>query len=180
MLYFGSSPKKPKLRLPWLVSHMIVIIITTIIFICWTFITFFIDLLVTIVFPVLSGLVLGISILLWRLVHTIHNNYQGDTVSDATNTSDIKIGWSWSLRGSSCDKSKLTEMSWRFFSHLLVYSWSVSEQCIYLFNSISTRSKQALNTSILSKHTENQLQSQNRNKWNQRNLFCGFKRKLKH
>ena len=111
MLYFGSSPKKPKLRLPWLVSHMIVIIITTIIFICWTFITFFIDLLVTIVFPVLSGLVLGISILLWRLVHTIHNNYQGDTVSDATNTSDIKIGWSWSLRGSSCDKSKLTEMS---------------------------------------------------------------------
>merc|ERR1712029_523025 len=107
LLYIGSSPARPRLRLPWLISHMIIIIIT----ICWTFITFFIDLLVTIVFPVLSGLVLGVSILLWRLVHTIHNNYQGDTASDATNTSDIKIGWSWSLRGSSCDKSKLTEMS---------------------------------------------------------------------
>jgi len=63
---------------------------------------------------------------------------------------------------------------------LYIAGRSVNNVFIYLFNSISTRSKQALNTSILSKHTENQLQSQNRNKWNQRNLFCGFKRKLKH
>ena len=75
LLYVGSSPNRPKLRLPWLVSHMIIIILTTIVFICWTFITFFIDLLVTIVFPVLSGLVLGVSILLWRLVHNIHCSY---------------------------------------------------------------------------------------------------------
>ena len=55
LLYIGASPRHTRLRIPWLVTHMIIIIITTIIFICWTFITFFIDLLVTIVFPVISG-----------------------------------------------------------------------------------------------------------------------------
>ena len=78
------------LRIPWLVTHMIIIIITTISFICWTFITFFIDLLVTIVFPVLSGLILGVSILLWRLIYNIHNNYK--TAGDELDVSDIKIG----------------------------------------------------------------------------------------
>jgi len=90
LLYLGSKPSKPKLRIPWLVTHMIIIIITTITFICWTFITFFIDLLVTIVFPVLSGLILGVSILLWRLIYNIHNNYK--TAGDELDVSDIKIG----------------------------------------------------------------------------------------
>ena len=105
LLYIGSSPARPRLRLPWLISHMIIIIITTIIFICWTFITFFIDLLITIVCPVISGLVLGLSILLWRLVYTIHTNYRdGD---DLEIRSRIKTRWSESDR----DRSRLTEMS---------------------------------------------------------------------
>lgn len=94
LLYFGSSPPKAKYRVPWLVSHMLVIILTTIIFICWTFVTFFIDLLVTIVCPVLSGLVLGVSILLWRLVHTIHTSQHGHNHNNGL-----------------CHKAKLTEMS---------------------------------------------------------------------
>ena len=107
MLYFGSKPHKSRLRLPWLISHMLVIILTTVIFICWTFITFFIDLLITIVCPVISGLVLGLSILLWRLVYTIHTNYRdGD---DLEIRSRIKTRWSESDR----DSSRLTEMSWQ-------------------------------------------------------------------
>lgn len=105
MLYFGSKPHKSRLRLPWLISHMLVIILTTVIFICWTFITFFIDLLITIVCPVISGLVLGLSILLWRLIYTIHTNYRdGD---DLEIRSRIKTRWSESDR----DSGKLTEMS---------------------------------------------------------------------
>merc|ERR1712241_1369611 len=94
LLDFSSSPPKAKYRVPWLVSHMLVIILTTIIFICWTFVTFFIDLLVTIVCPVLSGLVLGVSILLWRLVHTIHTSQHGHNHNNGL-----------------CHKAKLTEMS---------------------------------------------------------------------
>jgi hypothetical protein len=38
-------------------------------FTCWTFMSFFVDLLVAIVFPVAAGLVLGLWIQLWRGVH---------------------------------------------------------------------------------------------------------------
>ena len=71
-LYCSVSPGRTKLFLPWLFSHMFIIVTMTSVFICWTFITFFIDLLVSIAFPILSGLVLGVSILLWRLVFSIY------------------------------------------------------------------------------------------------------------
>ena len=57
-----------KLILPWLVSHSIIILLKIIIFSLSTFVTFFIDLLVFIVFPVITGVVLGISLLMWRLM----------------------------------------------------------------------------------------------------------------
>ena len=130
MLYFGSKPHQPRLRLPWLISHMLVIILTTIIFICWTFITFFIDLLITIVCPVISGLVLGLSILLWRLIYTIHTNYRdGD---DLEIRSRIKTRWSESDR----DSGKLSEMSWQregpCLSLSLVASWcQIAGDCLF-------------------------------------------------
>ena len=68
LLYCSVSPVRTKLFLPWLLSHLVIIATMTTVFICWTFITFFIDLLVSVVFPVISGLVLGLSILAWRLV----------------------------------------------------------------------------------------------------------------
>ena len=104
-LYCSVSPGRTGLFLPWLISHMFIILTMTSVFICWTFITFFIDLLITIVCPVISGLVLGLSILLWRLVHTIHTNYRdGD---DLETRSRIKTRW----RESDRDSGKLTEMS---------------------------------------------------------------------
>ena len=85
LLYCSVSPFRTKLFLPWLVSHMFIIIIMTSVFICWTFVTFFIDLLVSIVFPVVSGLVLGLSILLWRLVFSVYRSQRGgDSDGDKT------------------------------------------------------------------------------------------------
>ena len=77
LLYCSVSPVRRKLFLPWLVSHMLIIATMTTVFICWTFITFFIDLLVSIVFPVVSGLVLGLNILVWRLVFTVYTSQRG-------------------------------------------------------------------------------------------------------
>ena len=53
---------------------MFIIVTMTTLFTLWTFITFFIDLLVSVVFPVMSGLVLGLSILAWRLVFAAYRN----------------------------------------------------------------------------------------------------------
>ena len=74
LLYLGVRLARRELLLPWLVTHMVIVIIMTTIFTLWTFITFFIDLLVSVVFPVISGLVLGLSILAWRLVLAAFRN----------------------------------------------------------------------------------------------------------
>jgi len=68
LLVIGIQIYKRELLIPWLVTHLIIIIVKIIIFSFCTFITFFIDILVSIVFPVASGMVLGVSLLLWRLV----------------------------------------------------------------------------------------------------------------
>ena len=56
------------LLLPWLITDMITIIVITIIFIGWTFLSFFVDLLAAIVFPILGGTILGLWIYSWRNV----------------------------------------------------------------------------------------------------------------
>ena len=87
LLYCSVSPVRTKLFLPWLLSHLVIIATMTTIFICWTFVTFFIDLLVSIVFPVVSGLVLGLNILVWRLVFTVYRSQRvlgGGEGSDKT------------------------------------------------------------------------------------------------
>jgi len=68
MLMLGIKCYKRTLLIPWMISHMISIIIMIITFTCWTFMSFFIDLLVAIIFPVMGGLVLGLWIVMWRLV----------------------------------------------------------------------------------------------------------------
>ena len=71
ILLLGALIQKRSLFIPWLVSEMFIIMLMIISFTCWTFMSFFIDLLLAIVFPVLSGLVLGLWIYLWRKVHAI-------------------------------------------------------------------------------------------------------------
>ena len=74
LLFMGVRLARREFLLPWMVTHMVLVILMTTIFTLWTFITFFIDLLVSVVFPVISGLVLGLSILAWRLVLAAYRN----------------------------------------------------------------------------------------------------------
>eukprot|EP00092_Neocalanus_flemingeri_P034149 GFUD01037137.1.p1 GENE.GFUD01037137.1~~GFUD01037137.1.p1 ORF type:complete len:247 (+),score=69.06 GFUD01037137.1:358-1098(+) len=71
MLVLGAILYKRGLFIPWMVSDMIIIIIMVVTFTCWTFMSFFVDLLVAIVFPVVAGLMLGFCIYLWRRVLSI-------------------------------------------------------------------------------------------------------------
>ena len=59
---------KRLLFIPWMVSDMIFIIIMVIVFSSWTFLSFFVGWLVAIVFPFVSGLLLGVCIFFWRQV----------------------------------------------------------------------------------------------------------------
>merc|ERR1712241_1000519 len=60
------------LTVPWLVYNALIILIMLLTCICWTFISFFISLLLAIIFPVLSGLVLGVWILMWKKIYKFH------------------------------------------------------------------------------------------------------------
>ena len=71
MLVLGAMLYKRSLFIPWMVSDMIIIILMVVTFTCWTFMSFFVDLLVAIVFPVMAGLLLGVWIYLWRKVRSI-------------------------------------------------------------------------------------------------------------
>ena len=71
MLVFGAVFRVWCLFLPWMVSNLVMIICMVVISICWTFLSFFVNLLIAIVFPVLGGLVLGVWIYLWRRVCSI-------------------------------------------------------------------------------------------------------------
>ena len=69
MLIFGSFLYRRSLLIPWMIFHMFSIILMVITFTCWTFFTFFISLLLAIVFPVVAGLLLGLWIVMWREVY---------------------------------------------------------------------------------------------------------------
>ena len=68
-MILGSMLQKSYFVFPWLVSHMISIVILCIIFVGWTFIAFFISLLLAVAFPILAGMFLGLIISMWVLVH---------------------------------------------------------------------------------------------------------------
>ena len=52
MLVLGAILYNRSLFIPWMVSDMIIIILMVVTFTCWTFMSFFVDLLVAFVFPV--------------------------------------------------------------------------------------------------------------------------------
>ena len=69
MLFMGTVIYRRNLFIPWLVSHMFIIIATILSFTNWTFMSFFIDLFVAIVFPLVAGLMLGLTMVMWRQVY---------------------------------------------------------------------------------------------------------------
>ena len=68
LLILGTMIENRPLFIPWLITDMVIIIIMATIFVGWTFLSFFVDLLVAIVFPILGGTILGLWIYSWRNV----------------------------------------------------------------------------------------------------------------
>lgn len=97
LLTVGIRLDKRELLLPWLVTHLIIILVKIIIFSFTTFITFFIDLLVSVVFPLITGIVLGVSLLLWRLVFAAYRN---NLTSEEKNYDCDKSSLGYKLRAS--------------------------------------------------------------------------------
>ena len=66
LLLLGTMLNKRSLLIPWLLTDLLIIISMGLVFTSWTFLSFFVDLLIAILFPVVAGLVLGLWTLLWR------------------------------------------------------------------------------------------------------------------
>ena len=66
LLLLGAMLHRRALLVPWLCSHMILLVVMVVTFVSWTFLSFFVDLLVAVIFPVGAGLFLGLWIFLWR------------------------------------------------------------------------------------------------------------------
>ena len=68
LLILGIILHRRCLILPWLIMHIIFIIIMVFIFISWTFLSYFASLLLAVMFPLVFGLLLGLWISLWQQV----------------------------------------------------------------------------------------------------------------
>ena len=66
LLILGTMLSKRSLLIPWIISDLAIIILMVFLFISWTFLSFFVDLLIAIVSPVVAGLLLGLWVVLWR------------------------------------------------------------------------------------------------------------------
>jgi len=67
------------LLLPWIVFDFVTISVTFLTFVTWAFLSFFVHVLVAIVFPILAGSVLGLHIYLWRNVKDVYFRYADQT-----------------------------------------------------------------------------------------------------
>ena len=72
LLIAGAVKHRRDLFLPWLCSDMVILVLMVATFTFTCFLSFFVDLLVAIVFPVVAGLVLGVWSLLWHRVRAAY------------------------------------------------------------------------------------------------------------
>merc|ERR1712083_1049776 len=72
LLLAGAVRHRRDLFLPWLCSDMVILVLMVATFTFTCFLSFFVDLLVAIVFPVVAGLVLGVWSLLWHRVRAAY------------------------------------------------------------------------------------------------------------
>lgn len=72
LLILGAMLHKHLLLIPWMVTDLIIITCTFLLFSLWSFLSFFVGLMAAIIFPFFSGLILGVKIMLWRQVMTLY------------------------------------------------------------------------------------------------------------
>lgn len=85
---------KRNLLLPWLICDFLTISFTFLVFITWAFLSFFVHVLVAILFPIFAGAILGLHIYLWRNVKDVYLSYGEEDPSvklvvGANNTSSM-------------------------------------------------------------------------------------------
>lgn len=71
LLVIGAVLDRRLLFLPWLIQDLLTIGFVSLIFVFWAFFSFFVHVLVAILFPVLAGLTLGWWIYTWRNVKEV-------------------------------------------------------------------------------------------------------------
>lgn len=74
VLTFAVITSRRRMFLFWLICHMVNLIIKIICFSCLTFMFFLIDLLIAVIFPLIAGMFLGLSFIIWRTVCHYYNN----------------------------------------------------------------------------------------------------------
>ena len=76
--------------LPWLCFDFLTISFVTLAFIAWAFLSFFVHVLLAILFPVIAGAILGLYIYLWRNVRDVFEIY-GDEIKKTSGGKLIHI-----------------------------------------------------------------------------------------
>ena len=76
MRFKGADNRSRRLlMLPWLCFDFLTISIVTLTFVAWAFLSFFVHVLLAILFPVIAGAILGLYIYLWRNVRDVFEMY---------------------------------------------------------------------------------------------------------
>ena len=84
---FKGPQNRPRrlLMLPWLCFDFLTISIVTLTFIAWAFLSFFVHVLLAILFPVIAGAILGLYIYLWRNVRDVFEMYGDEELKTGGN-----------------------------------------------------------------------------------------------
>jgi len=68
LLVLGALLGKRLAMLPWMIQDALMILAMGLLFVFWAFFSFFVHMLVAVLFPVVAGLVLGFWVYMWRNV----------------------------------------------------------------------------------------------------------------
>jgi len=93
LLILGTMLKRRGLLIPWIITDSIIIVIMVIIFVGWTFFSFFVDLLIAIVFPVVACLLLGLWVVLWRNTLYMYSVHMNPPTSQNETKPNNKLGY---------------------------------------------------------------------------------------
>ena len=70
LMMIGLVKQRKSFFLPWIISQIFMILITLISFIILIYLSFFVHITLSIVFPIISGLVLGLLLSMWLEVYS--------------------------------------------------------------------------------------------------------------
>eukprot|EP00096_Caligus_rogercresseyi_P000594 TRINITY_DN11055_c0_g1_i1.p1 TRINITY_DN11055_c0_g1~~TRINITY_DN11055_c0_g1_i1.p1 ORF type:complete len:217 (+),score=34.83 TRINITY_DN11055_c0_g1_i1:92-742(+) len=82
ILILGALLHRPLLFLPWMIQDALLLALGAVLFVLWAFLSFFVDVLVAVLFPILAGLVLGYWIYLWKNIYTLYGQLRYEALLD--------------------------------------------------------------------------------------------------